>query len=90
MNIRLKVQFIGLVQGVGFRNTTKKMALELGIKGTVRNLEDGSVEAIFIGSEPIVDVLMERLQSHFKNHIQTVLVLENQTTLSQPTGFQIL
>jgi acylphosphatase len=34
----------GKVQGVWFRRHTKETALELGIKGTVQNLADGSVE----------------------------------------------
>lgn len=40
----------GLVQGVCFRAATKDTADRLGIKGWVRNLPDGSVEALFEGS----------------------------------------
>ena len=35
-----------MVQGVGFRNVTRKKAMELGIRGSVRNLDDGSVEIL--------------------------------------------
>ncbi|OOF77784.1 acylphosphatase [Rodentibacter caecimuris] len=41
----------GRVQGVGFRYFTWKEAKKLGIKGFVRNRDDGSVEAIAQGSE---------------------------------------
>lgn len=41
----------GRVQGVGFRYFTWKEAEKLGIKGTVRNRYDGSVEVIAQGSE---------------------------------------
>lgn len=41
----------GRVQGVGFRYFTWKEAEKLGIKGTVRNRHDGSVEVIAQGSE---------------------------------------
>ncbi len=46
---RLKVIFIGKVQGVGFRATARKKALELGVSGSVQNLDDGSVLAILQG-----------------------------------------
>lgn len=41
----------GRVQGVGFRYFTWKEACRLGIKGTVRNRTDGSVEVIAQGDE---------------------------------------
>ena len=37
---------IGKVQGVGFRNATWRKAMELGIMGSVWNLDDGSVEIL--------------------------------------------
>lgn len=39
----------GRVQGVGFRHWTETRAKELGLRGYVRNLTDGSVEALLIG-----------------------------------------
>lgn len=41
----------GKVQGVWFRRSTKQKADELGIVGTVRNLDDGSVECLALGSK---------------------------------------
>lgn len=43
---RVKVIISGRVQGVYFRYFTVKKAQELGIVGSVRNLDDGRVEAI--------------------------------------------
>lgn len=39
-----KIKVSGVVQGVFFRKHTKDKAEELGVKGTVCNLDDGSVE----------------------------------------------
>jgi len=39
----------GMVQGVFFRASTQETAVRLGLKGWVRNLPDGSVEAVFEG-----------------------------------------
>lgn len=46
---RAHVIVIGRVQGVFFRASTRETALELGLAGYVRNLPDGSVEAVFEG-----------------------------------------
>ena len=41
----------GRVQGVGFRYFTWKEAEKIGIKGTVRNCTDGSVEIVAEGND---------------------------------------
>ena len=46
-----KIVISGEVQGINFRFFTKKKADELGIKGYIKNLENGNVEAIFQGDE---------------------------------------
>jgi acylphosphatase len=45
----------GRVQGVFFRSNTRKKALELGLGGWVRNLNDGRVEAVFEGEESSIE-----------------------------------
>lgn len=52
--VRFHVYVSGRVQGVFFRANTKKQALKLGVKGWVRNLPDGRVEAVFEGSKDAV------------------------------------
>ncbi|RYG41332.1 MAG: acylphosphatase [Chitinophagaceae bacterium] len=39
----LIIRITGKVQGVGFRETTKYVADQMGVKGIVRNEKDGSV-----------------------------------------------
>jgi len=46
---RLHVRVRGLVQGVFFRDSTRQTAERLGLRGWVRNLPDGRVEAVFQG-----------------------------------------
>jgi len=46
----LHVWVSGRVQGVFFRESTRKRAQELGLAGWVKNLSDGgTVEALFVG-----------------------------------------
>lgn len=47
--LRLTARITGVVQGVGFRYWTARKADELGLKGTVRNSTDGSVELVAEG-----------------------------------------
>ncbi len=46
----LHVWVTGRVQGVFFRESTRREAAALGLSGWVRNLPDGRVEAVFSGS----------------------------------------
>ncbi len=48
----------GRVQGVGYRAWTERAALSRGLQGWVRNRRDGAVEAVFIGSEEAVSVMV--------------------------------
>ncbi|MFQ5997771.1 MAG: acylphosphatase [Candidatus Bathyarchaeia archaeon] len=58
-NSRAHVFVEGEVQGIGFRNYVAKHAMRLDIKGWVRNLHDGRVEAVFEGEkEPVQQLLV--------------------------------
>jgi acylphosphatase len=47
--VRYRVLISGRVQGVFFRDTCRRLAVEHGVVGWVRNLPDGRVEAVFEG-----------------------------------------
>ena len=47
----IRVLVSGTVQGVFFRRSTVQQAIDLGLKGWVRNLEDGRVECKALGAE---------------------------------------
>ncbi|HEV8506240.1 MAG TPA: acylphosphatase [Chitinophagaceae bacterium] len=54
----IKIKVEGDVQGVFFRQSTQEKATELGIKGTVKNCSDDSVEIIATGSKEQLDKLI--------------------------------
>ena len=54
-NARAHVVVEGRVQGVFFRHHTQEMAVSLGLKGWVRNRQDGSVEAVFEGDKEMIN-----------------------------------
>jgi acylphosphatase len=57
--VRYRVLISGLVQGVFFRDSCQRMAERHGVRGWVRNLPDGSVEAVFEGDAEEVGQLVE-------------------------------
>lgn len=48
----------GHVQGVFFRDTTMRRAIERGVAGWVRNNPDGTVEAVFEGDPDAVEAMV--------------------------------
>ena len=51
----------GIVQGVGFRFFTMRIAERIGVLGYVRNLYDESVEVYAIGTEEQLNNLKQKL-----------------------------
>ena len=56
---RARVCVSGRVQGVFFRYSCAREAAAEGLRGTVRNLPDGRVEAVFQGPKPAVERLID-------------------------------
>ena len=56
---RARVVVHGLVQGVYFRDATRRLALRHGVSGWVRNNWDGTVEAVFEGEPEAVERMIE-------------------------------
>ncbi|MBC8526511.1 MAG: acylphosphatase [Candidatus Cloacimonetes bacterium] len=59
---KIKITVSGRVQGVFFRAFTYDTALRLNIKGYVKNLYNGNVEAVAIGSEEDVEKFINELK----------------------------
>ncbi len=56
--IRRRVVARGRVQGVFFRDTTRRTAVSRGVGGWVRNRDDGAVEAVFEGDAEAVESML--------------------------------
>ncbi|MGQ9551435.1 MAG: acylphosphatase [Candidatus Bathycorpusculaceae bacterium] len=59
MKVRAHILVDGRVQGVFFRSEVRYEARKRGVKGWVRNLPDGRVEAVFEGEEEAVKALVD-------------------------------
>ncbi|MEU9123032.1 acylphosphatase [Streptomyces sp. NPDC048506] len=57
--IRRRVVVSGDVHGVFFRDTCRRVAGANGVAGWVRNVPDGTVEAVFEGAPAAVAALVE-------------------------------
>ena len=57
--VRRRVVVHGRVQGVFFRDTTRREAQTRGVSGWVCNRADGAVEAVFEGEPDAVHALVE-------------------------------
>lgn len=61
MLTRAEVQFFGKVQGVSFREYTRRYALDEGVRGWVENLPDRTVRAVFEGDRADIEQVIHRL-----------------------------
>ncbi len=61
MKVAKKYLISGRVQGVGFRFFTERWAVQLGIRGYVKNCWDGNVEVYAIGDEGSLEEFKRRL-----------------------------
>lgn len=66
------VFFRGRVQGVGFRYTVRQIASQYNLTGTVKNLSDGSVEAVLQGTPDRVQGCIDDISSEFAGYIRGI------------------
>ena len=68
---RVRIFYSGRVQGVGFRYTAEKLALDLRLVGWVKNLPDGRVELVCEGSKEVLELLLKQIgESALGPHIK--------------------
>jgi acylphosphatase len=56
------IRIHGKVQGVGYRFFATRVARRLGLKGSIHNLRNGSVEATVEGEKKVIDQWIEELK----------------------------
>jgi acylphosphatase len=83
----------GKVQGVYFRHSTRLEAKRLSLRGTVRNLPDGSVEVLVQGAPAAIEAL--RLWLHRGPALARVdkvaeIILGDEANFRMPEDFEIL
>ena len=86
---RQLVHFRGNVQGVGFRATTRHIAVRFDVAGTVRNLADGSVEVVAEGADDEVKAFIAEVQRVLGRHISEALVDTMPASNGEFKGFRI-
>lgn len=85
-----RYQVVGRVQGVGFRAFVMRCARELGVNGWVRNLSDGTVEAMADGTESEHSEFEKSLREGPRfSSVKLVLVVELPESPPMAQGFTI-
>jgi acylphosphatase len=88
LTARARVLVEGRVQGVGYRYFAARAARELGVRGWVRNLADGRVEAYAAGRSAAVEAFVARLrEGPPQGHVDRIEVLEAEGPEGE--GFEI-
>jgi acylphosphatase len=86
--IRRRVVVHGLVQGVYFRDTTRRLAQQRSLAGWVSNRWDGTVEAVFEGEPDGVARLVEFMREGPRGAVvERVEVLDEEP--EGLTGFRV-
>jgi acylphosphatase len=89
MNKTVSILVTGRVQGVWYRKYTMYKAIELGIKGYVRNMPDDSVYILATGTPEQLDALVQWCYiGSPKSKVEKVTVLDE--SFLEMNGFNIV
>lgn len=86
---RLKINFKGRVQGVGFRFHAFRIANNLNLTGYVKNMYDGSVEVNAQGKRGNIDAFIEALKNERFIRVDSVDII-GLDIVDEEKSFEIL
>lgn len=86
---RARVLVSGLVQGVFFRHEAATRARARGVRGWVRNLTDGRVEAVFEGDEDGVRALVDWCRAGPRGARVEGVSVDWESPSGEPEGFRV-
>lgn len=89
MIVALRFVIKGRVQGVGFRMFAVDRAAVEGVHGFVRNLPDGSVEAVVEGDEESVERVERALRRGPAGARVDSFTVEPQVPMGRTSGFDV-
>ena len=78
-----------MVQGVFYRDSCREMAQRLGVRGSVRNCDDGTVEVFAEGETPAVDLMISWCRKGPPRSIVTGLIFTDETPVGE-TSFRVV
>ncbi len=81
-NQRYRITIKGKVQGIFLRDNVKKRALELGVKGWVRNKGTDEVEMVVEGEK----IFLDKLYQFCKEGTEKAKILSANVEKETPTG----
>lgn len=85
----IEINVYGKVQGVWFRKNTQNAAERLGVRGTVKNMDDGSVQIVATAPIDVLDKMVEWSKTGDPPaNVDRVTV--NKLSLQQFEDFQII
>ena len=88
--VAASVRITGRVQGVYYRGWTAEQAARRGLTGWVRNLPDGSVEALFIGPRPDIQAMLAACRDGPRDAVMSDVASDWLDRLPPANGFEVL
>jgi acylphosphatase len=88
MNVNYIVHVSGKVQGVYFRMFSQQKAIDYGLSGYAKNLDDGDVEVFLSGEQENVDKMLAWLQ-HGPEQAQVTQVQHKKVDRQEHSFFSI-
>ena len=86
--IKIKARVEGVVQGVGFRYSTKHVADQMDVNGIVRNESDGSVYVEAVGSDEQIDKFIQELaKGPSPSAVVDKVIIEYDDSITDYEGF---